>query len=102
MADIKLSQVLSMGADAIHLSKRPPPTAPTGYYDWEVSSDPADGRKGHSVVSNLIGSIETLKSKGQFKPDPRTVVRFAPYLIVAAPNAHLGSILGYRAEPNCD
>jgi len=83
MADIKLSQVLSMGADAIHLSKRAPPTAPTGYYDWEVSSDPADGRKGHSVVSNLIGSIETLKSKGDFKPDPRTVVRLSSLVVMA-------------------
>ncbi|KAF9553362.1 heme peroxidase [Agrocybe pediades] len=74
--NIKVSQILSMGANAIHLSKRAPPTAPTGYYDWEVSNDAADARKGHSVVSNVIGSIETFKSKGLIKPDPRTLGAF--------------------------
>jgi len=77
MADIKFSQVLAMGADAVHFSKRPPPTSPTGYYDWEVSSDPADGRKGHSIVSNLVNSVETFKSKGAIKPDPRRIVSLA-------------------------
>jgi hypothetical protein len=76
MANISAVQALSLGADAIHYSERPPPQAPTGYYDWEVSSDPAAGRKGHALVSNLIGEAETLKSKGKFKPDPKTVEAF--------------------------
>ncbi|KDR69074.1 hypothetical protein GALMADRAFT_933805 [Galerina marginata CBS 339.88] len=77
MADINAAQALSFGVDAIHYANRPPPTAPTGYYDWEVSSDPAAGRKGHSLVSNLISEVETLKSKGTFKPDPNAIAAFA-------------------------
>ncbi|KDR73404.1 hypothetical protein GALMADRAFT_142500 [Galerina marginata CBS 339.88] len=77
MANINAVQALSLGVDAIHYSNRPPPTAPTGYYDWEVSSDPAAGRKGHSLVSNLITEVETLKSKGTFKPDPKAIAAFA-------------------------
>lgn len=73
MTDINIAQALSAAADAVVFSERPPPRAPTGYYDWEVSSDPASGRKGHSVVSNLIGEVEALKAKGAIKPDPKAV-----------------------------
>ena len=76
MADSAV-KALSLGVDAIHYANRPPPTAPTGYYDWEVSSDPASGRKGHSLVNNLISEVETLRSKGTFKPDPNAIVSFS-------------------------
>jgi len=77
MGDISAVKALLLGVDAIHYANRPPPTAPTGYYDWEVSSDPASGRKGHSLVSNMISDVETLKSKGKFKPDPNAIVSFS-------------------------
>ncbi|PPQ95917.1 hypothetical protein CVT26_016140 [Gymnopilus dilepis] len=76
MANITAAQALSFTADALKFSERPLPKAPTGYYDWEVSSDPAAGRKGHSLVSNLIGEVEALKAKGPIKPDPRIVSAF--------------------------
>lgn len=60
MASINPAQVFSMGADAIYLSARPLPIAPTGYYDWQVSSDPAGRREGHSAVTNLINQVRPL------------------------------------------
>ena len=72
--NITAAQALSMGADAVVFSERPLPQAPTGYYDWEVSSDPAAGRKGHSLVSNLVSEVEAFKAKGPIKPDPKIVV----------------------------
>lgn len=73
-ANITAAQALSYGADSVVFSERPLPQAPTGYYDWEVSSDPAAGRKGHSLVSNLIGEVEVFKAKGHIQPDPKIVV----------------------------
>lgn len=57
MADISASQTLTMGIDAVYLSKRPLPTAPTGYYDWQITTDPADDREGHSAVTNLVNRV---------------------------------------------
>jgi len=57
MASINPVQALSMGADTIYLSARPLPTAPTGYYDWQVSSNPAEKRQGHSAVTNIINQV---------------------------------------------
>jgi hypothetical protein len=54
MADISPIQALTFVADAAYLSKRPLPTAPDGYYDWQITSDPADKREGHSTVTNLV------------------------------------------------
>ncbi|KAF8901487.1 heme peroxidase [Gymnopilus junonius] len=76
MADINVAQAISLAADAVVYSERPPPQAPTGYYDWEVSSNTDDARKGHSFVSNLISEVESLKSKGPIKPDPKVVAAF--------------------------
>ena len=60
MASINPAQVLSIGADAIYLSARPLPIALTGYYDWQVTSDPAGRRQGHSAVTNLINQVRPL------------------------------------------
>lgn len=57
MADISASQALTMGIDAVYLSKRSLPTAPTGYYDWQITTDPADDREGHSAVTNLVNRV---------------------------------------------
>ena len=62
MASFNPAQALSMGADAIYLSARPLPIAPTGYYDWEVSSNPAERRLGHSAVTNLINQVRPLSN----------------------------------------
>ena len=62
MASINPGQVFSIGADAIYLSSRPLPIAPTGYYDWEVSSDPAERRQGHSAVTNLMNRVRPLSN----------------------------------------
>lgn len=74
MASIDASQALSYSVDAIHYSRRAPPTAPTGYYDWEVSSNAADAKEGHSLVSNLVTRVDNFKAKGPIKPDPKAVV----------------------------
>ncbi|KAF8066489.1 heme peroxidase [Lyophyllum atratum] len=65
-----------MGADAIYLKKRPLPDAPTGYYDWQITTDPADNREGHSAVSNLVNRVQAFQAKGGFKPDPSHVDAF--------------------------
>jgi hypothetical protein len=62
MASINPAQAFSIGADAVYLSARPLPIAPTGYYDWEVSSDPAERRQGHSAVTNLINQVRPLSN----------------------------------------
>ncbi|KAF5368150.1 hypothetical protein D9615_010185 [Tricholomella constricta] len=54
MADITPTQVASMAFDSAYLSSRLLPTAPDGYYDWQISSDPAAKREGHARVTNLI------------------------------------------------
>jgi len=74
MADITAAQALALGADALYLAKRPLPTSPTGYYDWQITVDPADDREGHSTVANMINRVEAFKGKGGFKPDPNHVV----------------------------
>ena len=60
MASINPAEPLSMGVDAIYLSARPLPTAPTGCYDWQVSSNRAERRQGHSAVTNLINQVRPL------------------------------------------
>ncbi|KAG6890061.1 hypothetical protein C0992_003159 [Termitomyces sp. T32_za158] len=68
MVHFSAAEALSIGADAIHLKNRPLPDAPTGYYDWEITTDPSDDREGHSRVTNLIDRLESIKAKGLFKP----------------------------------
>jgi len=76
MAGVNVVQALSLGADAVALSTRAPPTAPTGYYDWEVSSDPEAKRKGHSIVTNVVSAQKSFIDKGGLKPiDLSTGVR---------------------------
>jgi hypothetical protein len=91
MANISPLQGFGLVADAAYLSKRPPPIAPDGYYDWQISSDPADQREGHAAVTNLVNrvsrlpgcqymffhcifKVEAFKAKGGYRPDPRRVV----------------------------
>ena len=74
MADITAAQALSMGADAVYLSNRPLPDAPTGYYDWQITTDPSDDREGHSTITNLVNRVEAFGAKGGFRPDPIKVV----------------------------
>ncbi|KAL0959661.1 hypothetical protein HGRIS_011363 [Hohenbuehelia grisea] len=81
MSSIKLSKIVSMGADAAYLENRPLPDAPDGYYDWQTSADPSDKREGHSATSNFINRAETLKSKGFITPDPRVLGALADSLI---------------------
>ncbi|KDR77934.1 hypothetical protein GALMADRAFT_244901 [Galerina marginata CBS 339.88] len=85
MASISAVQAVTLAADAIHLASRPPPTAPTGYYDWQVSSDPDASRQGHAAISNLISDAETLKAKGAFAPDPEELTAFQD--IIAHPHS---------------
>ncbi|KAF7300900.1 Heme peroxidase [Mycena kentingensis (nom. inval.)] len=56
-------QALGVGADSIHLSKRPLPTAPDGRYHWQNKAQPGQ-------------SIEGIKNKGGIVPDPRTMAAF--------------------------
>src|SRR6185369_16401578 len=74
MAGLDLAQALSMGADAIYLSQRPPPTAPTGYYDWQITVDTTDDHEGHSTIAGVVNRIEDFNGKGGSKPDPSHVV----------------------------
>ena len=74
MTDITAAQVLSLGADGVYLANRPLPDAPTGYYDWQITTDPSDDREGHSTVTNLVNRVEAFKAKGGFKPDPIQMV----------------------------
>ncbi|KNZ76883.1 Psi-producing oxygenase C [Termitomyces sp. J132] len=68
MSHFTAAQALSVGTDAIHLKNRPLPDAPTGYYDWQITTDPSDDQEGHSRITNLIDRLESLKAKGIFKP----------------------------------
>ncbi|KAG5337783.1 hypothetical protein C0989_008908 [Termitomyces sp. Mn162] len=76
MADLTAAKALSIGADAIYLKNRPLPEAPTGYYDWQITTDPFDDREGYSRTTNLINRVESLKSKGLFKPNLSQVDAF--------------------------
>jgi linoleate 10R-lipoxygenase len=57
MAEISPVQAFTLVADAAYLSRRALPTAPDGYYDWQITSDPADKREGHSTVTNLVNRV---------------------------------------------
>jgi len=78
MANINITpaQAASAGFDTVYLSSRPLPTAPDGYYDWQISTNPADKREGHARVSNLINRIDTFNKKGGIKPDPSLLAAF--------------------------
>ncbi|KAG6861378.1 hypothetical protein C0995_000784 [Termitomyces sp. Mi166 len=54
MVDFTIAEVLSIIADVIYLKYRSLPDAPTGYYDWQITTDPSDVREGHSRVTSLI------------------------------------------------
>ncbi|KAH9481020.1 Psi-producing oxygenase A [Psilocybe cubensis] len=71
-SELSLRQVLDIG----HLAGEPVPIAPTGYYNWEVSPDPANSFNGHSVVSNGLTLLESLKAKGFIKPEMSKVEAF--------------------------
>ncbi|KAF5372318.1 hypothetical protein D9615_009241 [Tricholomella constricta] len=76
MADIPPTQVASMAFDSAYLSSRSLPTAPDGYYDWQIASDPAAKREGHARVTNLINKIDTFRQKGGIKPDLSLLAAF--------------------------
>jgi hypothetical protein len=77
MSTIKPAKAVSMAADAIHLSSRPLPQAPDGYYDWQVTGDEIEKRQGHSSVTNIINRVDAFKRKGGFTDaDPRIVDAF--------------------------
>ena len=78
MASTNPIQILTLGADAAYLSRRDPPTAPDGHYDWQVSEDDGATKKGHSIITNLVGEATTLKGKGVFVPNPKEVVCYSP------------------------
>lgn len=70
---ISPAQAITLGADAAYLSRRDPPTAPDGQYDWQVEDD-GDTKKGHSIITNLVEEDATLKRKGIFVPNAKAVV----------------------------
>jgi hypothetical protein len=57
MANVSPIQAFTLVADAAYLSKRPLPTAPDGYYDWQVTGGPTDKREGHSTITNLVNRV---------------------------------------------
>jgi len=57
MAEITVSGALALAADAVYLANRPPPNAPTGFYDWEITTDPADDREGNSLLTNILKRV---------------------------------------------
>lgn len=57
MASINPTKIAALGFDASFLSSRPLPTAPDGYYDWQVSNNPEDKRDGHSAATNVINRV---------------------------------------------
>jgi len=67
-------QMLALGMDIGYLSRRDPPTAPDGHYDWQVSEDDGTTKNGHSLITNLIEEATTLKGKGVFVPNAKEVV----------------------------
>ncbi|KAJ7469076.1 heme peroxidase [Mycena latifolia] len=70
-------QVFALGTDLVHLSQRGLPVAPDGEYDYENEDNAITLRpQGHSAVTNLIESLETIKPKGTSKPDPHVVGAF--------------------------
>ncbi|KAK1217118.1 hypothetical protein PQX77_020235 [Marasmius sp. AFHP31] len=78
MASITPLQAFSLGADAVYLKSRPPPTAPDGQYDIKVSSQSTGSgeSRGHSALTNVIHRIQAQVSKGPINPDPRAVDAF--------------------------
>ncbi|KAJ7078001.1 heme peroxidase [Mycena belliarum] len=76
MASITPIQAFSLGADAVYLSKRPPPVAPDGHYDWEDQADANTRPQAHAGVANLIKTMERIESKGNIIPSPQVVGAF--------------------------
>ena len=57
MASVTPLQAFELGADALHLSKRPLPTAPDGHYDWQISADAGLSPNNHSGVTNVLQEV---------------------------------------------
>ena len=57
MASVTPLQVFELGADAVHLSRRPLPTAPDGHYDWETPADAGLSPENHSGVTNVLQEV---------------------------------------------
>ena len=73
MAAISPTQIVTSAADAVYLSRRDPPTAPDGQYDWQVDDNPST-TKGNSIFTNIIGAATTLHNKGVYVPNAKAVV----------------------------
>ena len=52
-------QAFELGADALHLSRRPLPLAPDGHYDWQTPADAGLSHNNHSGVTNVIQEVST-------------------------------------------
>jgi len=81
MVEISVAQAVSLSADNVHLSNRPLPKAPTGYYDWQITTDTSDDTQGHSTVSNIISRVQTVIAKGNPIPDADIVVSLRSVLV---------------------
>ncbi|KAL0577572.1 hypothetical protein V5O48_004403 [Marasmius crinis-equi] len=83
MASISPLQAFSLGADAMYLKSRPPPTAPDGQYDSKISSQSGGpgATQDHSALSNAINNLKTQASKGPLNPDPKLVAGFLDTVI---------------------
>ncbi|KAF9458998.1 heme peroxidase [Collybia nuda] len=76
MPEIPPIQAFALGADAVYLSHRPPPTAPDGHYDWQTPSDANMSLEGHSAVTNLLTTVKNIKDKGPVRLDPSLIDGF--------------------------
>nr|GAT46932.1 heme peroxidase [Mycena chlorophos] len=76
MSTLTPLDAFEIGSDSIYLSRRGLPKAPDGHYDWENREDPEHSPQGHAGVTNLLNTMETLKSKGNIVPSPRVVAAF--------------------------
>ena len=96
MASVTATQAFTLAADAVYLRNRPLPTAPDGYYDWQLTGNPADKTKGHSFITNwvtgvsdfitsqgalfdLSPQIQAFLTPGGYKPQRNDIARTFPY-----------------------
>ena len=77
MVEISTLKTLTLSADTAHLSNRPLPDAPTGYYDWQITTDTSDDGEGHSVFTNITNRVQAFIAKDPTLPNPKILVSYS-------------------------
>jgi linoleate 10R-lipoxygenase len=71
---------ISFWSNELHLSRRDPPTAPDGLYDWQAGEDADENPQADSFLTNLFKEVGSIIKKNRTAPHPQHIVRHIPFI----------------------